>query len=330
MAFHRNRRSRASPRDCGLPTRALAALLASAVCLAPACGGAGAGTGASEPIAFDTQRAWRDLAAIVALGPRQAGTSGAEAARTLIERELRAAGLEPQRESFTAETPAGPLAMANVYVDLAAAEGEKSPMVILCTHYDTKRLPFEFLGANDGGSGTAVLLELARCLAKAPREKVTWRLLFLDGEEAVNEAWVDPDNRYGSRHHASELKRKGQASRVEACVLLDMVGDKDLSLERETNSDPRLLGMFVQAAQAAGLADKFSNRSERIKDDHLSFMAVDIPSVDLIDFENGTANEHWHKATDTLENCSAESLGAIGRIVLGGLPAVEAYALSRR
>ena len=194
--------------------------------------------------------------------------------------------------------------------------------MLLCSHYDTKRAEFEFVGANDSASSTAVLLEVARVLAER-QNPVSYRIVFLDGEEAVRWTWEDPDNRYGSRHHADELDRSGLAARVKACVLIDLVGDRDLRLTTDSNSDERLLEAFFGAARRAGLGRHVDGERMPVKDDHLSFMAIGIKSVDLIDFDFGPGNSYWHSAQDTLERVSRESLGAIGRIVLLGLPAVE-------
>jgi Zn-dependent M28 family amino/carboxypeptidase len=299
---------------------ALRAVLLASLCLAPTCAPSPAGQ--SPELAFDAQRAYRHLVAQVELGPRPAGSPGAEETRAYIERELAAHGIETRRESFTADTPLGPIAMANVVAELPCAAGEEAPIVLLATHYETKRAPFEFVGANDAASGTAVLLELARVLASR-QNPVRYRLVFLDGEEALRWSWEDPDNRYGSRHHAAELERSGLASRVEACVLLDLVGDRDLRLTTDANSDERLREAFFGAARRAGLGRHVDGVREPVKDDHLSFMAVGIKSVDLIDLEYGPNNSWWHTAQDTLDKVSAESLGVIGRIVLLGLPAVE-------
>ena len=283
------------------------------------------GTRGDSALTCRAERAWADLEALVALGPRVAGSAGAEAARTRISAQLRAAGLEPIREDFRAATPAGPIEMANVYVDLPgrARDGDPAPMVVLCTHFDTKRLPFEFVGANDGGSGTAVLLELARVLAKRKPGPLTWRLLFLDGEEAVRTQWLDPDNRYGSREHVRNLRKNGTLQRVRACILLDMVGDADLKLTRETYSDRALLDLFFEAARRGGHNLHVGARSQPIADDHLSFREAGVPSANLIDFEYGPANTYWHTADDTLEHCSPKSLATVGNIVLLALPDLE-------
>ncbi len=276
---------------------------------------------------FDAQRAWKHLEALVALGPRPAGSGAAAATVDYLEKELRAIGLAPVRESFIARaTPIGDLPMCNLYVDLPAKgpDADKAPLVILGSHFDTKRFEqFRFVGANDGGSSTAVLLELARVLHAQGPQRVAYRLLFIDGEEAIRAHWQDPDNRYGSRHHAEQIRVSGLVARTKAFVLLDLVGDKDLRIERDQYSDAWLYECFAAPARAAGLGKHVDGRREPIADDHVSFLEIGVPSVDLIDFRYGPGNSWWHSAEDTLDKCSANSLGVIGAIVLGGLPNVE-------
>jgi len=200
----------------------------------------------------------------------------------------------------------------------------------VCTHFDTKLSSERFVGANDGGSGTAVLLELARVLAAAGPRSLTYRFLFLDGEEALNWTWKDPDNTYGARHHAAGLKASGLSERVRACVLLDMVGDADLGILREAYSDRRLTDLFFEAARDSGLGQHVDAGREEIADDHLPFLNAGIPSVDLIDFDYGPHNAYWHTSQDTLEHCSAASLAIAGKIVLLGLPSLEKTFRRRR
>jgi hypothetical protein len=312
------------------PTMLATLTLPIAMVLLGASGGCGAGTPGAEPAVFDAARAWKDLEAIVALGPRPAGSEALESTRILIERGLRASGLEPVREAFEVKTPPGfrsekpvaSFAMANVYADLAAKD-PTAEMVILCTHFDTKIHPQRFVGANDGGSGTAVLLELARVLAAGGPREVTYRFLFIDGEEALRWQWEGEDHTYGSRHHAAQLVKNRQADRVRCCVLLDLVGDKDLQFLRETYSDRRLNELFARAAAGIGLGRHMEGKRQEAFDDHLSFMAVGIPSIDLIDFDYGPDNAYWHTPEDTLDKCSAQSLEATGRIVLAALPEIE-------
>lgn len=308
---------------------ALACALA-AGCAACVDGRAGSSSAASLAGEFEAARAWKHLEHCAALGSRPAGSDALEQKRVYIRRELEAAGLSVLREEFEAETPVGPLRMANLYADIGARKGAVAPLVILCTHIDTKRLPHAFEGANDSASGTAALLELARVLARSPSAEISYRVLFLDGEEAQREEWIDPDNRYGSRHHAAQLGQRGELERTKAVVLLDMIGDRDLKLHTETYSDGRLLEIFFASARAQGLGQHVGGPRLEVQDDHLSFMAVGIPSVDLIDFAYGPNNAWWHTAEDRVENCAPESLGAIGRIVLGGLPELERWVLARR
>ncbi len=320
-------------RRCGRPSvRAALPALALQLSALAACAAGGCDDGArAAELAqrFDAARAWRLLEQQVAIGPRPSGSPGAAAVRDLIQRELVAAGLQPVREPFRAETPSGAIEMENVWAEIPAAPppGARAGVIVLASHYDTKRLEPRFVGANDGGSSTAVLLELARVLSARPAGPIAYRLVFFDGEEALRGHWEDPDNRYGSRHHVAQLKRSGELARVRFCVLLDLVGDRDLRLSEDANSGRELVAAFFGAAREHGLGDHVGGARMAIKDDHQSFLEAGIESVDLIDFDYGPDNEWWHSAEDTLDKCSQESLGIAGRIVLLGLPRVEALAL---
>lgn len=329
-----------------MPRRGSIALAALCTLFCACSGGAAADSGSASAkgvSSFDAARAWALLEAQVAIGPRPSGSEGAEANRRLIEKELEAAGLTPRRETFTADTPAGPIEMANVIAELVGRERDDkpAPIVILCSHYDTKRMDGHtdpgqraglFVGANDGASSTAVLLELARVLAKGPKRDVTYRFLFVDGEEAVRWHWNDPDNRYGSRHHAQELRRTGGWRDVKAAVVIDMVGDAELTFTRDEYSNETLLTIFFDAARAIGLPELTKGSRNTIRDDHLSFSEIGIPSCDLIDMDYTRVDDRgrrdlWHTVEDTPANCSQASLDKAGRVVLAGLPGVEAFAL---
>jgi hypothetical protein len=292
-----------------------------------ACGGS-APAAQVDVERFDAARAWKLLEEQVAIGPRPAGSEASERTRALIERELTAAGLQPQRETFTAQTPNGAVAMANVWAELAAAgpRPAEAPLVLLASHYDTKNVSFPFVGANDSASSTAVLLEIARVLASGAPREVGYRFVFFDGEEAVRAYWEDPDNCYGSRHHVAELRRKGELERVRALVLLDMVGDRELRLTRDSYSGSRLVDIFFGAAREHGLGKHVDGRTLAVKDDHQPFLAAGVDSIDLIDFDYGPDNSWWHSAEDTLDKCSQESLSIVGRIVLLGLGGLERFA----
>lgn len=280
-----------------------------------------------EPAAFEPARAWKLLQQQVAFGPRPSGSEANVKTRDWLVKELESYGLKPEREAFTADTPAGEIAMENIYAQLegpAGPKGEPAPIIVLGSHFDTKVMPFEFVGANDGASSTAVLLELARVLAAGPTPPVSYRFVFFDGEEAVRMDWIDPDNRYGSKHHVKQLDmRKGLRKRVKAMILMDLVGDADLQLEYDSSSTRRLLEVFVKTAKSIGDPDLFSRISYPVEDDHEPFIRQGIPSVDLIDLHYGPlANEYWHTSEDTIEHCSEESLGRVGRLVLAALPDV--------
>ncbi|MBL8800709.1 MAG: M28 family peptidase [Planctomycetes bacterium] len=287
----------------------------------------------AEAQLFDEAKAWAHLEALVAIGPRPAGSGGAVKTVEYLETQLKSYGLTPVRESFIARaTPAGDVPMCNLYVDLPAAgeSANKAPLIVIGSHFDTKRFEgFAFVGANDGGSSTAVLLELARVLSLGGPRKAAYRLLFIDGEEAIRTHWEDPDNRYGSRHHVEQLKSSGLLTRVKAFVLLDLVGDKDLRINRDRYSDVWLYECFAAPARAAGMSRFVDGRAELIADDHVSFLEAGVPSVDLIDFDYGPGNSWWHTPQDTLDKCSPKSLGAIGRITLMGLPNVERRLLGK-
>ncbi len=281
---------------------------------------------AAEP-QYDGKRAWKDLETIVGFGPRPAGSPALETLRAYLTQELESVGLKVRREDFidevpiTPNTPDGKLAFANLYADLPAQGGPEAPMVIVATHIDTKFLP-NFVGANDGGSSTAAVLELARGFAATGPRPVAYRFLFLDGEEAIRTFWEDPDNTYGSRHHAKQVAKSGEVERIGAFILLDLVGDKDLQYTTELYSTKWLRELFTTEASKAGYSKHFGGRAQPVKDDHLPWLEMRIPAFDLIDLEYGPMNAYWHTSDDTLENCSEESLTVSGEVARLGLLAL--------
>ena len=280
---------------------------------------------------FDSARAWRDLEKQLSFGPRPAGSAALDATRAWLEDELKKAGLEPRREPFRAPTPRGEVDFANIYADLDAKGGDaQAPLVIFVSHFDTKRMDFPFVGANDAGSSTATLLELARGLAAAGPRTIALRFLFVDGEEAVRPQWIDPDNRYGSKHHAAQLKVRDERERTKAVIVLDMCGDRDLRFHRDPYSTAWLSELVFAAARREGLAAHVDGPRDAIADDHLSFLEVGIPALDLIDFSYGPENSWWHTHEDTLDKCSEQSLAITARIVLAALPELEKRLAPRR
>ena len=265
---------------------------------------------------FDGARAFADLSAMVEMGPRPAGSPALEKNREYIRKELTAAGLKVEDQAFDAKTPLGVVHMINLRATLpGAAQGRGR--IVIGGHYDTKLVKdFRFVGASDGASSAAFLLEIARAL-KGRTNPLPIELLFLDGEEAVVE-WQGQDHTYGSRYYVEQLKKSGTVKDVRAFILVDMIGDADLGISREQNSTGWLTDAIWSAARQLNRPE-FLNASTPIEDDHLEFLAAGIPSVDIIDL-NYTA---WHTADDTLDRVSAKSLQAVGDVLLAALPAIE-------
>jgi len=271
---------------------------------------------AAEGPQFDGAAALKHVERLVAIGPRVAGTPGGARARQYIVGELKKiAGVQVQVKAFDADTPHGRVSMANV---IAVLPGRRSDVVMVAGHYDTKLFKqFQFVGANDGGSSTGLLLELGRRLAARPRDYTYW-LVWLDGEEAL-EAWTDRDSLYGSRRLAADLARDQRLPR--AMILVDMIGDRDLAIRREAHSALWLTQIIWDAAARLGYGRHFLRDTIAVEDDHLPFLRVGVPSTLLIDFDFPP----WHSAADTLDKLSADSLTVVGQVLLEALPSVEHY-----
>jgi glutaminyl-peptide cyclotransferase len=299
----------------------LVTMLLSAACL-----------NAAQPASptFDSNRAYEDIRQLVAIGPRVAGTPGAAAARAYITKQLQAAGIKVEEQPFDATTPLGRVKMVNLRATLpAAGTAPSGPRLVIGGHYDTKLFrDFRFVGANDGGSSAAFLIELGRAL-KARASRVPIELLFLDGEEATGD-WEGTDHTYGSRHYVEAARQAGTLKDIRAFVLVDMIGDRDLVIKRESNSTPALTDAIWSAARKLNRRE-FVDEATPIEDDHLEFLAAGVPSVDIIDLEYSTRSGEvaWHSKYDTIENVAAGSLQAVGDVLLAALPALEAFG-SRR
>jgi len=266
--------------------------------------------------AFDGKRAWRDLERQVALGPRPSGSAALQKTRDYILAELKAAGIATRTQAFIAKTPLGEVSMANV---IGTIPGKRPERIAIASHFDTKLFKeIRFVGASDAASSTAALLELGRVL-KARANEYTIELLFFDGEEAVVEWSRNNDNTYGSRHYVEASQQGGTLRGLQALVLLDMIGDKDLVIRRDANSTPWLVDIVWNAAARAGHRAVFSNELTSIDDDHMPFVRAGIPSVDIIDLDYPA----WHTANDTIDNVAPRSLQIVGDVVLAALPDIE-------
>jgi Zn-dependent M28 family amino/carboxypeptidase len=264
---------------------------------------------------FDSARAWEHVRAQVAFGPRPSGSAALEECRRYLIAQLKALGLDPRAQTFDARTPTGVVRMTNV---IATIPGRRPERIALATHYDTKLFEaFRFVGASDGASSTAAVLELARVL-EARQNEFTIELLFLDGEEAVVE-WTATDSRYGSRHYVQAARQAGTLAGLKALVLLDMIGDRDLGIHRDSNSTPWLNEIVWESARKLGHTATFLDGETTIEDDHLPFLMAGVPAIDIIDLEYAA----WHTAADDMDRISERSLQIVGDVVLDAWPAIE-------
>ncbi len=257
------------------------------------------------------------IKALVAFGPRPSGSDAHQKMQAYIVEQLRQAGLAVEQDSFAVQTPIGAVPMSNIIGRVAKPGGSGGGrIVVLASHYDTKlEKNFRFVGANDGGSSTGLLLALAPLLAQRGLSHEVW-LVFFDGEEAFREQWSADDSLYGSRHLAAKWKAEGVLPRIGAFLLVDMIGDADLDLLRDANSTPWLRDQVWQTAQRLGYSRNFLNKDSAYEDDHLPFVRAGVPAVDLLDLNYGPGNRYWHTAEDTVDKLSARSLQIVADVLL--------------
>jgi Zn-dependent M28 family amino/carboxypeptidase len=247
---------------------------------------------------------------VVAFGRRALGSPGHKKVEAYLRSHLKGDDLE--EDSFTASTPAGLFKVTNF---IAKYPGTKPGIVVIGGHYDTNYPLKNYVGANDGGSTTGLPLELANVLREHKEGRPTVWLVWFDGEEAV-EQWSASDSLYGSRHLAQKWQADGTLTKIKAFLLLDMIGDADLDVLRETNSTSWVLDMVSQAAIKLGYSSHFFGRESAIDDDHLPFVKLGVPSADIIDMNYGP-NDSWHHTSqDTIDKVSAKSLEIVGNTVL--------------
>jgi Zn-dependent M28 family amino/carboxypeptidase len=272
---------------------------------------------------FSGERAMQHVQKLVEFGPRPSGSTALRHSAAYIAAELKAAGLNVEEQEFTAPTPNGPVRFRNIVGKTRAGRGGEGKVILLGSHYDTKHLPdIKFVGANDAGSSSGLLLEMARALSTQPD---LW-FVFFDGEEALVE-YGEEDGLHGSRFFVEQLKADRQEKWIRAMILFDMVGDANLNITVPANCTPALVEQVFAASRATGTRDYFSYRQSGILDDHVPFLMAGIPAVNIIDFEFGSApglNDYWHTENDTMDKVSPRSLEIVGRT---GMKLVE---LARR
>ena len=271
--------------------------------------------GAQAPTAFDSNKAWEHLRRQVAIGPRPSGTAANVKNRDYIKAEMAKLGIKTTEQPFEGSTPLGPVKMVNI---IATIPGKSTDRIVLASHFDTKLFrDMRFVGASDGASSTAALIELARVIKARGSLPFTIELLFLDGEEAVIE-WQGNDNTYGSRHYVDAARKSGSLKSLRALVLLDMIGDRNLTIRRESNSTRWLTDIVWGAAKKLGHR-AFMDEETTVEDDHIPFLKAGVPSVDIIDLDY----PQWHTAQDTLDAVAARSLQVVGEVVVESLPLIE-------
>ena len=283
-------------------------------------------------VAFNGQRALEHVKKQIEIGPRIAGSPELAKTREYIVKLLKGFGLAVKADEFTVATPLGDKKMVNVTGEIP---GDSKDVIIVASHYDSKFYKdMRFVGANDPGTSVGTLLELARVLsASQQKPKLTYWLVFFDGEEAFCEEWPQchnpnpsdpnnplPDNTYGSRHYVSRLTENNDLSRVRALLLMDLMGSKDLELGRDTMSTRWLQDIVWHTARDLGYEKYFVERAEPLGgDDHEPFLRNGIDSLDLIQLSR---YPYWHRADDTLDKVSAQSMKIVGEVVLASLPKI--------
>jgi len=262
---------------------------------------------------FDGQRAYAHVAKQVSFGPRPAGSPAIAATQDYLLSELKSYGCFADVDAFSSDTPAGRIAMKNILVKIP---GDKPGVILLGTHYDTKRLE-NFVGADDGGSSTGVMLELARNLCSQHGRYAVW-IAFFDGEEAVRPEWQDPDNCYGSREMAARFANSGDLTKIKAFLLADIVGTRTPHFKRESYSTKALVDLVWGVAKRLGYGNVFVDDTSTVEDDHQSFLKRHVPSVDVIDLDNGPQGDvyYWHTPQDALDKISSKTLAIVGHVFL--------------
>jgi Zn-dependent M28 family amino/carboxypeptidase len=255
-------------------------------------------------------------------GPRPSGSPALDKTRQFIEASLASWKLKPEIDQFVASTPVGKVPMYNYIVKIPATDpAAVDHVVMVAGHYDTKRFKdIKFVGANDGGSSMGVLLELARVLSLTPRKEVSVWIVFHDGEEAQLGPWTKDDSLWGAKHLVTKLQASGDVKKIKALINIDMIGNKNLSMLRDTFSTEWLNDLVRDAAKGIGLGTVFNNEVTDIEDDHLPYLKAGVASVDLIDFTS--MNTFWHNEKDTSDKLSAASMEQIGLVVLASIDAL--------
>lgn len=283
---------------------------------------------AGQVLRVDPARAWLYVKEILAFGPRWDGSKGQEKLGQYLHAKLK--NDQAEDDAFVADTPAGKIPMRNI---VAKFPGTKDGIIVLGSHIDTN-YPLRktsFVGANDGASTTALLLAIADQLRGKKLEGYSIWLAFFDGEESIPSnrpgdlSWSDPESLYGSRHLAQKWEKDGTNKKIKAFFLLDMIGDKDLDILRDSNSTPWLLDLVDQAARRLGYQSYFFSYTATVSgDDHLPFKDFGVPVADIIDLDYGYNGAFHHSVEDTIDKISPKSLQVTGDVMLEAIRLLNA------
>jgi glutaminyl-peptide cyclotransferase len=283
-------------------------------------------TAANAQQHFDGAKALEYAREFVAIGPRWPTGPGHVKAEEFLRSHFQRNHDQLEEDTFTAGTPIGTVPMRNFIVRYP---GKKNGVILLGTHYETN-YPLRnigFVGANDGAATTGLLMAIGDRLhaETAGGKKLdgysVW-LVFFDGEEAIN-AWSRSDSTYGSRHLAARWGRDGTLAQIKAFMLADMIGDKDLDIQRESNSTGWLVGLMGQAVKKFGYDRYFFKQDMAVEDDHLPFVERGVPSIDVIDLDYGPDNRYHHTAQDTMDKISAHSLTIDGDVFMETIKLID-------
>jgi Zn-dependent M28 family amino/carboxypeptidase len=262
---------------------------------------------------FSGERAYEYTAKAVAFGPRPPDSPANHKLQAYILAQLKTRGCAIAEDAFTAQAPQGPVPMKNIICKFAGSSGKA---VVFSGHYDTKTIP-GFVGANDGGSSTGFLLEMAEALAGTPRKDDVY-VVFFDGEEAYGE-WSDTNSLYGSRHLAAKWESEGMLPKIKALINVDMIGDKDLNLCWSSGSTMTLETLVWDTAAKLGYAKNFPQSGGVTGDDHVPFIERGVTAIDLIDFDD----DYWHTTRDTMDKLSPSSFQILGNVLIAVLKELE-------
>ncbi|MHC5064133.1 MAG: M28 family metallopeptidase [Planctomycetota bacterium] len=318
--------------------------IASAPCLL--LGGCG---GYEGPV--EGARAFEKVEKLVSFGPRPAGSSALRSTAAYIESEIKSLGLPVNVQDFEDPEQAPGIQFRNVWTEIPGKDPTAGPIILIGAHYDTKLASghsdpahnFPFVGAIDGGGASGVLLELARVLRKRPNPVANIWLVWFDGEESIDWDWNEDRSLFGSRHFVKTMSAdkirfpSNLGKRMRAMILMDLIGDRRIKLDRDGNSNKKLQDLFLEAAAKIGAEHKMYRFKSAFSDDHIPFRDAGVRVIDLIDFHYRTPSSRspdepsdiaryeawWHTAEDTLDKISPDSLEFVGDLVWTAIPMIE-------